>query len=469
MMRNSIFAALLSLGLAACARTPAVPTAVPVDVADTSEISEVARDVYVWGYPLVQAARIRLFSTNPDAPGSAAGLFAPINRFAHGRVLANPETKIGVGPNNDTLYSLARLDMEDGPFVLETPDFGDRYYTFSLNLADSSSIGAVGQRTHGGQLPPLFIHGSDYRGTVPQGFLSIASPTRYFSLAGRTVVRGEEEYPAVHSLQDRMRLVRYADYLASSDALPPRSPQSPLDEPSIEAPEGLEFLEQLGQVLRDWRVRDEDRPFIEAARRLGIGPRGFDPLALTGDRLQAAREGLRAGEELVLRRSLELGEQVNGWTTNYDGPRFGQDFELRAAVAKDQIFVAVPEEAVYPIGRVDSEGRLLDGRNSYRITMAAGETPPVDAFWSITLYDDRGFMVPNPIDRYSIGDRTKDLIRGSDGSVTIELSHTGPTDPQANWLPAPPGRFYLMMRLYRPRPEVLSRDWQPPKIERISG
>ncbi|WP_164844058.1 DUF1214 domain-containing protein, partial [Croceicoccus ponticola] len=132
--------------------------------------------------------------------------------------------------------------------------------------------------------------------------------------------------------------------------------------------------------------------------------------------------------------SLTLGTQQNGWTTNYRGPRFGTDWLLRAAVAKDQIYVAIPEEAVYPIGRVDADGRPLHGAKRYRIRFAADALPPVNAFWSITAYDDLGHMIPNPINRYSVGDRTAGLIREPDGSVVVTVASTPPAHGEGqNW------------------------------------
>lgn len=431
-------------------------------------LAQNARDLYVWGYPLVQAARIRLVSTR----GSVADpvrLTAPIHHFAHGRTLADPDMRIGVGPNNDTLYSLIWMDLAEGPFVFETPDFGERYYTFSLNAADSSSSDSLGRRTHGGQLPPLFIHGPGYKGVTPEGMIDVVSLTRYFELAGRTLTTGtQEDYALVHRLQAAMKLRRYGDWRRGIDAAPPVVDQRQLDDPAHPVPSDLQFLEELGQVLRDWWPQPGDAPFLAKARALGIGSEGFALSKLDENgRIQAA-QGLADGKAMVDRRSHLLGVQTNGWTTNYSGARFGKDYLLRAAVAKDQIYVAVPEEAIYPVGRTDSAGAPLDGRNSYTITMPAAGLPPVNAFWSITLYDDNGFMVPNSLQRYSLGDRTPDLVRRPDGSVVIVIGARPAHRPDENWLPAPEGPFYLMMRLYQPGKAILDHLWTPPPILRVT-
>jgi hypothetical protein len=172
------------------------------------------------------------------------------------------------------------------------------------------------------------------------------------------------------------------------------------------------------------------------------------------------------GAEFVAEKTRDLGKGVNGWTINYLGPRFGDDHLLRAAVAKDQIYVTAPEEALYPVAKIDSHGAPLTGAHAYRITFRAGE-PPVDAFWSLTMYATDGPLVDNPIDRYAIGDRTPGLATDPDGALTIHVQHAPPASLDGlNWLPAPPGAFHLMLRLYVPRAAVLGGSWVPPPIER---
>ncbi|SLK08844.1 DUF1254 domain-containing protein [Novosphingobium mathurense] len=465
---HAMSAALLAAGLAPGAYAKESGCAKSAETAPEA-LAQTAEELYIWGYPLVQAARIRLVSTQGSVADSAK-LTAPIHHFAHGRVLANPSTHIGVGPNNDTLYSLIWMDLKKGPFVFEAPDFGERYYTFSLNAADSTSSDSLGQRTHGGKLPPLFIHGPDFAGSTPAGMVDVTSPTRYFELAGRTLTTGTDaDYAKVHALQNAMKLRTYADWRHGVNRAPTTAPQRPLHDGAHNIPPDLMFLEELGQVLRDWWAQPDDVGYLNDAKKLGIDPDGFNPGRLNGEERARIAEGLVQGQKLVECQSRRLGVQSHGWTTNYQGARFGQDYLLRAAVAKDQIYVAVPEEAIYPIGRVDSEGQLLNGNFDYRIRMSADSLPPVGAFWSITLYDDNGFMVENPIDRYSIGDRTQDLMHTQDGSVEIAIGHTRPSGADLNWLPAPQGPFYLMMRLYVPGKAILDGTWTPPPIVRVSS
>lgn len=472
----TIMAALL---LAGCAQTVAPKMATSPTTREKSDWRQVndrlfsgeARDVqqlatraYVWGMPLVAAAQIRAnFSApNGDSPG------VPINRFTHRRKLAGPEMRVGVGPNNDTIYSLAWLDLSDGPLILTTPDFGKRYYTFSINLGDTSAAQSLGQRTHGSQMPPLFIHGPGYNGPVPADMVDVPSTTRYVNLAGRILVGGPEEYALVHALQDRIALTSWADWQAGRHVPPAPKSSRPLSDPARPVPEELRFFDMLGRVMQDWVAQPHEVAMIRSLDALGISTaHGFEPARLSPQARIAIIAGLAEGQRLVRERSLQLGVQQNGWTTNYAGPRFGDDYLLRAGVAKDQIYVAIPEEAVYPIGRIDAQGHQLNGGGHYRIHFAPDQLPPVHAFWSITAYDDTGFMMPNPINRYSVGDRTHGLIKDCDGGVTIILSADTPaTGQQVNWLPVVSGQpFFLMMRLYQPKAEILERRWMPPPIE----
>lgn len=471
MAKHSVIAALLATVLTPLPSPVLARTGPQVEApdADYAAIEALAERAYVWGMPLVEAALIRERFTVAQTPGDVSA--TPINQFKHRRMLSGPEMRVGVGANNDTIYSLAWVDLADGPLIVSAPNFGNRYYTFSINFADSSAEQSLGQRTHGGQLPPLFIHGPGYRGKVPAGMVNVPSPTRYVNIAGRILVRSPAEYAEVHALQDKLAIHRWSDWrkglYVPASAAPPR----PLSRGPEGTPLTLAFYYQLGSVLQDWIIRPQEQAIVAELKHLGLTPKhGFRPERLSAGTIAAIARGHAKAKEEVQQASLRLGVECNGWTTNYRGPRFGTDYLLRAAVAKDQIYVAVPEEAVYPIARLDADGRKLDGSHRYRIRFAPDQLPPVDAFWSITAYDDTGFMIPNPARRYSVGDRTDGLLSGSDGSVTIELSATpAPEGSALNWLPvAPDAPFYLMMRLYRPTSAVLSQYWLPPAIERVS-
>jgi hypothetical protein len=441
---------------------------------DSDDPHLLAVRAYVWGLALVLATRLREQFTNPldpFAPRLPTSAGASLNNIGHQRRLSDP-TLPGIAPNVDTLYSLAALDLHSGPFVLETPDFGSRYYTFQMGYGDTATELSLGMRTHGSQLPPVFVSGPNDREPVPAGMLHVPCPTRYFQLVGRILVQPDEvdDYDAVYDLQSRIRLRTLSRYLAGDSGQNPVPEQHLLDHGSDAIDPDLVPLNQLGNVLRDWIVQPHERNLVESFKSIGLTPEhGFRPDSLPAAAKPEVVRGLAAGAALVEQKTHDLGKNVNAWTINYDGPRFGDDYLLRSAVAKDQIYVTVPEEALYPVAKVDADGLPLSGEHAYRLTFAAGALPPVDAFWSTTMYSrDARPLVPNPIDRYAIGDRTAGLETEADGSLVIRIQHgEPPSGARANWLPAPRGPFHLIMRLYVPRASALDGIWVPRPVERV--
>lgn len=468
--------------LSFCVAATAMLTARPVDAGslrgatstqqifagDTRDLYTLALRATVWGYPLVRAAQLREKATQPDHPFAERPptvATAPLNQLGRARQLADPQTRIGVAPNNDTLYVLAFLDTNDGPFELETPDFRSRYYTFQFGEADSSTLHSYGQSTHGGKLPPILIVGADYRGTIPAGMLVVRSTQRYLMVAGRILVSGPDDLRVVHGLEDRIMLSKWLG--------PGRLAKAPVSSQRMLAggagtgvSDPIKLLGDLGTVLQDWRPNANDGALIRSLRPIGLTlASGFQPSSLTSDELEQVKEGVEDGLGIVSEKTHHLGAVANGWSTNYAGSRFGSDYLLRAAVAMDQIYVVDKDEALYPVAHVDKNGAPLDGRNDYVLCFRKQDLPPVNAFWSITLYYAKGFLVPNPIGRYSIGDRTPGLAYGKDGSLKLYIQNhaPGPGETQ-NWLPAPKEGFMLMMRLYRPKRDAISGQWHPAAV-----
>jgi hypothetical protein len=428
---------------------------------------------YVWGFPLVSQATLRLNLTNPAdpfVPRPATNPGAALNNLGLQTQLSDPTYRSGVAPNNDTLYALAWLDLAEEPFVLEAPNFGSRYYTFQMAQADTSVTVSLGQRTHGAQLPPVFIYGPSFKGRVPKGMLGVRSLNRYLGAFGRVLVDPNVpgDFEAVYALQAQMKLRPYDKWVNGETGPNDPPAQRPLVDPDSGIDPALAFLERLGNVLPDVELRPREIRLVHSLDRIGLTRRdGFDPSRLTPEAKAEVIRGLADGATIVRNKSLNLGINVNGWTLNLQGPRFGNDWLLRAGVCLDQRNVNLPEEALYPVGRVDRNGEPLNGANAYRIHFAPGQLPPVDAFWSLTMYDNAGQLVPNSINRYSIGDRTTGLLPNSDGSLDILIQSTPPATGTTNWLPSPASQFYLMLRLYIPHQNVLDGAWQPPAIEKV--
>jgi hypothetical protein len=450
-----------------------VTASAPLFAGETRDPYLLAVRAYVWGFPLVLATRLRqsfTLPTTPFAPRLPTSAGAPLNNLGHQQRLSDPALG-GVAPNVDTLYSLAWLDLAAEPFVLEAPDFGPRYYTFQMAYGDTAADVSLGRRTHGPQLPPVLIRGPNDLTPTPPGMLDVASPTRYFMLGGRVLVDPSDpaDAEAVHALQARIRLRPLTRYRAGETGPNPVPAERPLDDGVHALEPDMQPLGRLGNVLRDWIVPQQDRALVTSFGRIALTcERGFEPDTLSVSAQAAVARGLADAAELIERKSHDLGTTANGWTINYLGPRFGDDYLLRAAVAKDQIYVTVPEEALYPVTARDAGGRPLVGDGAYTLTFAPGALPPVDAFWSLTLYAREGGLVPNSIGRYAIGDRSAGLVRDRGGQLTIRIQHAPPADEaRANWLPAPKGPFRLMLRLYVPGAEALARSWLPPPVEAV--
>lgn len=429
--------------------------------------------LYIWGYPLVIASRLRERMTSapvppgPDAERSAA---APLNRFGHQQRLSDPSYRVGIAPNVDTLYSVAWLDLDSGPFLFDAPDFGTRYYAFQFGYADTSSD-VVGQRTHGGRLPPVVIRRVP-SATVPEvsssdGRIEVYCASRYVMIAGRIMVDPTDpaDTEVVRDLQSGIVLSRVG---AESDHAGPESARSvsvPLDHGlPAGAGEGREFFQELFRAVVESESTSIDEARPDTLESFGF-PGSFDAGTKVPDsRLDAV---VRAGQLAVKKGVSGAGTSRHGWMINYAGVDFGEDWLLRSAVAMAQVYINPAEEALYPVLEVDGRGRSLDGRRRYVLRFAQGELPPVRYFWSLTMYHAEGFLVENPLGRYAIGDRSPQLRYEPDGSLELHISHHEPAGTTRNWLPAPAGGFRLMLRLYGPTQECLSGEWIPPAVDEV--
>lgn len=409
-------------------------------------------DLHIWGYPYVFAQRLRFRFTlplTPDAPRPDTSAGAAVNRLGHQRRLSDPTLTSGVAPNVDTLYSLAFLDLACGTFRLRLPHFEDRYYSIQIGEADSSTAAVVGQRTHGPQPPEIMLHHRSRPISGADRATTIACRSRFVMVAIRILVDPchSNDLRVVHELQNRIEL--------SGPSTPAAAPPPHLVERQRhdETQDTAAFLDSLSAALADTEPAEVPAWVTDA---LGTVRIALDNPALRRSADLGLQEGLRAIERHVA----QLGRTVNGWSINDRGTDFGGDHLLRAAVAYSQIYINPAEEALYPVCERDDRGKPLTGAHGYTVRFERGNHPPVDQFWSLTVYHAEGLLYDNAIDRYAITDRTPGLHIGVDGSLTIHLQTQRPTQPDANWLPCPPGRFRLMLRLYGPR----NPTWDPPPV-----
>jgi hypothetical protein len=419
---------------------------------------------FVWGAPLVTMSRTRAWLT----------CIAPPNRLLNVPRLSTPADRIVVAPNVDTLYSTAWLDLRSGPVVLGVPVVPDRYYVFQFLDMYTNTFADIGTRTTG-QGPARFaVVGPGWRGRVPAGTHLLRAPSPDVWMLGRTLVRGPEDVANVLTIQRGYTLTAPAP--ASVTAPSPTAAAIPatgtgpdcahLAKPEDLTSAGAAFFDELGRVMAADPPPARDRAVVRQLARAGIGPgltpsRSTDPGVLDG-----LERGLAAGDALLNQQVADAPAPVGGWSANFDIGRYGTRYITRALVARTGLAANVPQEAIYYHAGQDAAGTPLDGRHSYRVHFAAGEFPPYDArgFWSLTMYDQQRFLVSNPINRYSVGDRTPGLVRNADGSLDIYIGAAAPAGHTSNWLPAPAARFSLTLRIYLPTAQVLTRAWQPPAV-----
>ncbi|MEV4617691.1 DUF1254 domain-containing protein [Asanoa sp. NPDC049573] len=433
--------------------------------------TRLAADAYVYGYPLVAClTEIGRFTREGMGPVPAT----PFNAFGHAHRLAGPDDAF-VSVNNDTVYSVAQVDVGGGAVRLSVPDTGGAYYVLQVVDAWTNNIAYVGRRATGTGAGTFLIAPRGYTGEVPDDATVIPASTGVLAIVGRLACTGPDDLPRVERLQKGLRL-----HAATPAARPPL--------PGIAAtgvPGDLMFFEHLRVWMAAFPPAVPDRAYQERFRPIGLldaDPPYADPPADLAEALvEGAAQGLARIEEASRAAHTVAGWQLAPHAFDYnvdflgpgtlDSPRWKMadrvsGYLARAVAARVGLWGNHGYEAVYAPAYVDADGAPLSGSHAYELRMPA--PVPVDAFWSLTMYDMPDYyLVPNAIDRYSIGDRTPGLRPEPDGSVTLRVSHAPPADGDtANWLPAPPGAFRPLMRLYQPRSEILDGSYALPPLIR---
>jgi hypothetical protein len=386
-------------------------------VADAEQVKEAA-EAYIYGYPLVYD--LREGAENAEGGGSLP-LQAPYNSFAYARRLLGPETKF-VSPNNDTLYVIGQCDVRQGPLVLHVPDTDDRYYVLQFVDAWTNNFAYIGRRATGTAEAEYLLTEPAYDGPVPDGMTVVAAPTGVFSIIGRVQVDGEADLPAVHALQNQFTLTPLAVH--QGGATPPAVAGVPEPDPRVR--EDLAWWERFRVALATFPPPDGDASFLALAERFGATATESPSVDPDPGLAEVLVAGQQAGQAKIEGLAGQGGaDAVNGWTSalhlfDYNLDRLGlgtiddpewnipdrqRAYVSRAVAARGGLWGNHGYEANYAFVWTDADGQPLDGANRYELRLE--QLPPVDAFWSLTMYDVPDFyLVANPIDRYSIGDRT---------------------------------------------------------------
>ena len=433
---------------------------------------DLAREAYIFGYPLVLMDVTRQAMTNVPKAGEST---APVNQLGNMRSFPDETMTKVVSPSADTLSTFAFLDLSKEPMVLSVPDMGRRYYLMQMLDAWTNVFACPGTRTTGSRKAHFAIIGPRRTGILPDGVSVIRSPTSLAWIIGRTQTNGKEDYAAVHAVQDQYKLTPLSSWGKAYN--PPE--RVPVDQtidmvtPPVQRVDNFDahtFFARLNTLMKDNPPANADAPALKSFAAIGVIPgKPFDLNAFDPQAARGIEEGFRAGCEKVLAESRKPhGKNLNGWEFMDNTGHYGTDYLWRAVVALVSLGANLPEDAVYPRIRTDSEGQPLVGSNNYEIHFAKGQLPPVGAFWSVTMHNSSQFFVKNPINRFAIGDRDN-LAFNEDGSLTLFIQHESPGPArESNWLPAPADEFALLMPLYWPKRQILEGEWNPPAVKRAS-
>ena len=440
---------------------------------DVPEAVGIAVDAYIYGYPLVTFDMVRQQQTNVAAPDAE---HAPMGQIIKMRTYPAVDNHCCAAPNADTLYTEVWLDVAKEPWIFSIPDMGVRYYIMPMLDGWSEVFAVASSRTNGGKPQTYGITAPGWSGALPPGVTQIKSPTGMVWILGRIYSTGtQQDYTAVHALQDQFSVVPLSAYGKSYTPPPGRvDPRIDMTAAVHQQVDGLDietFFNRLAELMKTNPPTPDDAPIAARMAKIGLVPgQGFDPSKLSF----RDREAIKLIPKLAL---LEMGLMLkrepttNGWLYFTKGVGdFGTNYRLRGMANLLGPGWNRPADAVYPLSQRDADGDEYNGAEySYVMRFEKGEMPPAEAFWSLTIYDKEFFFVPNAIDRYDLGLRDR-LITNPDGSVDIYIQSNSPgRDNEPNWLPAPKGRFNLVMRLYAPketRPSILDGSWTPPPVRR---
>jgi hypothetical protein len=439
---------------------------------------------YIYGYPMVYDLDEAISMTTK--PKISIG--APVNRFAHATVLSGPDDKF-VSLNNDTLYSIANCDVTGEPLVLHLPATGERYRVMQFVDVWTNNFAYLGTRATGNDEGLYLLAGPNWTGDVPEGMSLVQAPTNVFSIVGRHAVDGVADVPNVEAIQQETWLTPLSDYPNVSDGSDRKMGDWDMAPYDTRVGDDLVFWEKFRAWLKLFPPPTEEDAFVAKLEPLGLladeSPY-VDPDPKLAAMLKAAQANGQAAIPILSKQGAKT---VNGWASaahlfdynlyrlgpgTIDAPEWKQSdssvvYAMRAIAADGGLWGNHGYEAYYAWSFVDGDGNQLTGANRY--VMHFDTPPPAKAFWSVTMYDvPHYYLVHNPIDRYSIGDRTPGLIVNDDGSLDLYLQHDEPTDPKAkaNWLPTPVGDFRPLVRIYLPETPVLDGTYQLPPIQKVS-
>jgi len=442
------------------------------DEAKAKQAYAIGVQAYIWGYPMVVGQKSRdAMTRGGDAPvtpevfNKTGKLFAPVNQVANAWGMLGPAFEAVQSANSDTQYSVTWFDSSNEPYVLHIPDSKGRFYTFQFADAWTNNFHYASTRTMGSQEQTYALVAPGWTGKLPPHVTRLNAPTPTGFIVGRWFVADEKDVAAVNKIQKQVTMTPLSSY--GKKYTPPRVKVVPAKKYTGD----LAFFEQLGDTLAINGAPAADAGILGMFKNIGLTiDHGFDPSALSDGEKKSLVQAAKDGEAMLAAKAASMGRNVNGWQLSpVLNEYFGTSYLFRAAIGYQAMFVNTPVEAYYPGVFKDVDGKVLDGSaGKYTIKFPKDKTPPANAFWSVTMYDaKKRLMVKNSLNRYKIGSADK-LKVASDGSTTLYIQADSPgKDKESNWLPAPKEPFYMLMRIYLPKIEVLNGQYEIPGVVKV--
>jgi hypothetical protein len=448
------------LGIHDAVAQTASPSASASVTATPDEARGIAKDAFIYAYPMLFNYKTMYEQVVDSDSRSYVGGFGKFRNYSQPY---GPENKDIVTPNNDTPYSWAWLDLRREPWVLTVPVVPkQRYYVFQWIDLFTYNFAYVGSRTTGNEGGHYLFAGPDWHGETPKGIDKVfRSETDFILTLGRTALNGPDDVKAMQEIQKQYRLTPLSSF---------EHTQAPPPVPKIEFPKwdetkatSIDFISYLNFLLQFTQpTAPSEGELMQRFSKIGIVPgKPFDPSTLPPETRQAIEAGVADGKAALADAEKHTTSSYNlfGSRENLNG-----DYTTRAVAAAMGIYGNTKEEAVYVGTRVNADHEQLVGSQPYVLHFDKKDLPPARFFWSMTMYDlPARHLVANPIQRYSIGDRTKGIKYGADGSLDIYIQHTSPgVDKESNWLPAPEGAYTVIARIYGPGVSVFDGSWKFP-------
>ena len=470
---HTLLSAVAAVGLATGAALPA-----RADTTTEQEAHAIGVDAYVYFYPLITMDITRRQLTNASA-GSGFG-HGPMNTISNVPAYPAADDRVVVRPNFDTLYSVGYLDLTKEPMVVSVPDTHGRYYLLPMLDMWSDVFASPGWRTTGTQAGNFLVAPPGWRPDLrarfaeefklPAGTRRIDAPTPYVWIIGRTKTDGPADYDAVHEIQAGYKITPLSGWgkppQPAASAPDPGIDMKTPPKVQVDTMPAAQYFAYAADLLKLHPPHITDDPIVARMRRIGLEPgKSFD-LASADAAVQRGLVSAPAdGQKLMAWKVPTLARVANGWSMNTDTMGvYGNYYLKRAIVAQVGLGANLPEDAIYPLNLADDTGKPLDGTNAYMLHFDKSTLPPVDAFWSITLYDTDGFQVANVLNRFAVSSWMP-FKYDADGSLDLYFQSESPgADKEANWLPAPKKPFTLTMRLYAPMSAALTGKWNPPPV-----